>query len=57
VDREALMTNINQQIQSTNDVEDALKVTVRELGRALGTSASISLKKRKSGNGTAKLSM
>ena len=35
-DREALMSNITQQIQGTTSVEDALKVTVRELGRALG---------------------
>ncbi len=42
-DREALMTNINQQIQSTTDVEEALKVAVRELGRALETDTSVSL--------------
>jgi len=49
-DREALMANINQQIQSTTDIEDALKVAVRELGRALGTDTSVKLHSDK-GNG------
>ena len=51
VARETLMANINQQIQSTTDVEDALKVTVRELGRALGANTSVSLQKVYSNNG------
>ena len=34
-DREALLTSISQRIQRTNTAEEALKVTVRELGRAL----------------------
>ena len=51
VAREALITHINQQIQSTTDIEDALKIAVRELGRALGTQTSVKLKKTDSGNG------
>ncbi len=50
-DREVLMTSINQQIQSTTNIEDALQVTVRELGRALGASTSVSLRREKTGNG------
>ncbi|MBN1370965.1 MAG: GAF domain-containing protein [Anaerolineaceae bacterium] len=34
-DREALLTSISQRIQRTNTAEEALKVAVRELGRAL----------------------
>ncbi|HSF83779.1 MAG TPA: GAF domain-containing protein [Anaerolineales bacterium] len=33
--REAKISSIVQQIQATSEVEDALKITVRELGRAL----------------------
>ncbi|OQX64105.1 MAG: hypothetical protein B5M51_04255 [Anaerolinea sp. 4484_236] len=43
-DREALMANIAQEIQSTSTMEDALKVAVRELGRALDTDTSVKLK-------------
>jgi len=35
--QEALVSSINQKIQSCTTVEDALKVTTRELGRALGS--------------------
>jgi len=51
VAREALIANINQQIRETTDMEDALKVAVRELGRALVTDARVSLRKPESGNG------
>jgi ABC-type sugar transport system substrate-binding protein len=50
VAREALITNINQQIQSTTDVEEALQVAVRELGRALGTDTRIQLAKNSNGD-------
>ena len=49
--RESLIGNITQQIQSTTTVEEALKVAVREVGRALGSNASIKLKTTQSGNG------
>ena len=42
-DREALMANIAQEIQGTTSMEDALKVAVRELGRALDTDTSVKL--------------
>ncbi len=42
-DREALMGKIAQEIQSTTSMEDALKVAVRELGRALDTDTSVKL--------------
>jgi simple sugar transport system substrate-binding protein len=50
VAREALIANINQQIQGTTDIEEALQVAVRELGRTLGTSTSVKLNTPPSGN-------
>ena len=43
VTKETLMANITQQIQRTTEVEEALQVAVREVGRALGTDTSIRL--------------
>jgi len=50
-DREALIGNINQQILSTTSFDDALKIAVRELGRALGRDTSLKLNIEQSGNG------
>ena len=42
-ERRALIANIGQQIQQTTMVEEALKIAVRELGRALESEASVKL--------------
>ncbi|MBE0697519.1 MAG: GAF domain-containing protein, partial [Anaerolineaceae bacterium] len=41
--REALISSIAQRIQRTTSAEDALRVTARELGRALGTEMTVRL--------------
>ncbi|HUH96667.1 MAG TPA: GAF domain-containing protein [Anaerolineales bacterium] len=43
-EREALIASINQKIQNTTDVESALQVAVREVGRALNSHSSVKLK-------------
>ncbi len=42
-DREALLGSIAQRIQSTTNVEEALQVAARELGRTLGKNTSVHL--------------
>jgi GAF domain-containing protein len=43
-EREALIASIGQKIQQEASVENAMKVAIREVGRALGTSTSVKLK-------------
>ena len=51
-EHETLINVINQRIQNTTSIEDALQVTIRELGRALGakrTSVQLEVKSKKQG--------
>jgi putative methionine-R-sulfoxide reductase with GAF domain len=49
-EREALIGSIGQQIQNTTQIEEALRVAVREIGRALGTKAAVKLRSLEIGN-------
>ncbi|HIE57408.1 MAG TPA: GAF domain-containing protein [Anaerolineales bacterium] len=48
-EREAMMAQIVQRIRSTTDIENALKIAARELGRALETDVSVKLQESENG--------
>jgi hypothetical protein len=45
-----MLARIVQQIQRTTDIDDALKITARELGRALDTDVSVKLQQNEANN-------
>ncbi|MBN1305949.1 MAG: GAF domain-containing protein [Anaerolineales bacterium] len=53
-ERETMVTSIAHEIQSANNVDEALKVAVRELGRALKTDTSVRLATILDGKGAEK---
>lgn len=50
-EREAYFADINQQIQRTTSIDEALKVAAREVGRALGKETSVRIKSQSNKGG------